>query len=489
METSKPLPAAPDAGALQEMLNKLELDLAREVVGVGLKKKEGSSEGINFALVLPVSAATKKLPRLTVVAVPKAAQTDQAEFKGFIAPLLQNAELLDRTIVLLGEKDTQVVVVRDLPTMSPPPSDGILRGDGTWPWTARIDGEDIVVDGAKTTAFGGDDDPQDSGETASGVRTKGNPGLEGCSLPMRYSGQNEKVRAALGGSPIPRMPFGLLRSGAPNPNGIKVRVTDPVSNVTIEVPVIDVGPAKRTGHPLDLTVAAARKFQPSASARNFSMKLNFRILKGARFVAPDEAAATIAAAAGPAAGFAARLAASAQNEFALVRQTDETAPPLRQRIETYWTDLGLDFPGVGEAWSAVFVSWNVLKAGAKREHFSFSARHSTFVHAAINGTNAQPAFVGRKVGEYGPKVGDIIQNNRNRNKFGFEFAKKNAEYESHSAIVVEVGVAPGGERFAITIGGNERDSVRRRRIDLDSAGKISLSAPDFYICVLENKMA
>ena len=54
---------------------------------------------------------------------------------------------------------------------------------------------------------------------------------------------------------------------------------------------------------------------------------------------------------------------------------------------------------------------------------------------------------------------------------------------------MEVGVAAGGQRFAITIGGNENDSVRRRRIDLDSAGKIVQPSADFYICVLENKMA
>jgi hypothetical protein len=256
--------------------------------------------------------------------------------------------------------------------------------------------------------------------------------------------------------------------------------------------VIDVGPAKKTGHPLDLTVAAARKFQASASARNFSMTLNFRILNGAQFVAPGEAMAIAgagAAAPGAAVGFAARLAASAQGEFALVRQTHETAPPLRQRIETYWKELGFDFPGVGEAWSAVFVSWNVLKAGATKQNFSFSPRHSQFVHDAITGANAQPAFAGRKISEYGPKVGDIIQNNRSGNSFGFDFAKSNTAYESHSAIVVEVGVASGGERFAITVGGNENDSVRRRRIDLDSTGKIIPPSPTFYISILENKMA
>ncbi|MFN2622377.1 MAG: DUF2272 domain-containing protein [Chthoniobacterales bacterium] len=308
---------------------------------------------------------------------------------------------------------------------------------------------------------------------------------------MRYSGQNEKLRAALGGSPIPKMPFGLLPDGSTNPGGARVRVTNPATNFSIEVPVIDVGPAKKTGNALDLTVAAARLFQPNASAKNFSMTLDFRILNGAQFVNPAEvpAATGAATAAGAAAGgFAARLAASAENELALVGQTHESAPPLRQRIETYWRDLGLDFPGVSTAWSAVFVSWNVKKAGATNANFSFSSRHSQFVHDAIVGKNAPAAFVGHPVDAYAPKVGDIIQNNRSGNTFAFDFARTHSEYESHSAIVVEVGAAMGGKRFAITIGGNEDDGVRRRRIDLDSNGKIVSSSPTHYICVLENKM-
>ena len=48
----------------------------------------------------------------------------------------------------------------------------ILRGDGTWPWSAWIDGADIVVLNAKTTAFGGANDEGDNGETASGLSTR-----------------------------------------------------------------------------------------------------------------------------------------------------------------------------------------------------------------------------------------------------------------------------------------------------------------------------
>ena len=89
----------------------------------------------------------------------------------------------------------------------------LLRGDGSWPWTATVDGDDILVQGL-ATAFGGDDDPQDDGSTASGFNTKGHAGLMACSLPMRDDNME-----ALRGSPIPRMPFGLNADGTRNPRG------------------------------------------------------------------------------------------------------------------------------------------------------------------------------------------------------------------------------------------------------------------------------
>lgn len=140
-----------------------------------------------------------------------------------------------------------------------------LTGDGTWPWQAEIEGGDIVVRGARATCFGGADDPQDSGETASGISTKKNPEIIGCALPMAYTGRNKKLRAALGGSPIPRLPWRTI-----------VRVT--ARGKTLDVPVIDLGPAKRTGNALDLTIEAARFFDPEATARSFEIRCDYRIL-------------------------------------------------------------------------------------------------------------------------------------------------------------------------------------------------------------------
>lgn len=156
------------------------------------------------------------------------------------------------------------------------PAGKTLEGDGTWPWTAEIVGDDIVVRGARATCFGGSDDPQDSGETASGISTKKNPSLAAVSLPMdgrQFPGAGAGTHKALDGSPIPKVPWKTA-----------VHVTS--GGLTHEFPVIDIGPAKKTGNALDLTIAAARLFKSSASARNFEMQCDFVIVGGAKFVVP-----------------------------------------------------------------------------------------------------------------------------------------------------------------------------------------------------------
>lgn len=139
-----------------------------------------------------------------------------------------------------------------------------LVGDGTWYFTALVEGDDIVVRGQTATWFGGDDDPGDNGETASGVVTRGNPSILGCALPMR--GFNS---AKTNGSPIPRLPWNT-----------QVRVFCHQTSQVITVPLIDLGPAKSTGHALDLTQAAFKALGVSKEAG--VMTADFRIIDGAK---------------------------------------------------------------------------------------------------------------------------------------------------------------------------------------------------------------
>lgn len=155
-----------------------------------------------------------------------------------------------------------------------------LHGDGSWPWFAQVDGADIVVRGAIATAFGGDSDRMDSGETASGYNTKGHPNLIAVSLPMNVPGIKE-----LRGSPIPRMPFGIHPDGSDNPDGAHVDVTFMDSGITVRnVPVCDLGPAKATGHALDCSVALARHADPRATANSFTARVDYKIAGAAKYV-------------------------------------------------------------------------------------------------------------------------------------------------------------------------------------------------------------
>ena len=133
-----------------------------------------------------------------------------------------------------------------------------LQGDSRFGFTAFVEGDDIVVRDARATWFGGANDPEDNGETASGISTIKRPNIQGCALPMNFG--------ACVGSPIPKVPWGT-----------KVEVTH--DGKTITVPVIDLGPSRGTGNAIDLTVAAFEEFAPRAKGK---IIVDYRILGGAR---------------------------------------------------------------------------------------------------------------------------------------------------------------------------------------------------------------
>src|SRR5947208_898142 len=133
-----------------------------------------------------------------------------------------------------------------------------------WPFTVEVVGTDLVVKDVLATAFGGADDPQDSGQTASGTSTKLHPYLLGCALPM-----NTPHVSVLRGSPIPHMPFGVDSHGKDRPDGAHVDIEFlPDGQTLVNIPVIDLGPGRQATkpgakpHAIDLTVAAAKKRDP-----------------------------------------------------------------------------------------------------------------------------------------------------------------------------------------------------------------------------------
>jgi hypothetical protein len=138
----------------------------------------------------------------------------------------------------------------------------VLTGTGMWGFVAMVDGNDIVVQGVKATWFGGANDPQDFGETASGINTKRRPDIEGCALPMNFG--------PCKGSPIPRIPWGT-----------KIEVKHLASGKTITVALIDLGPARGTSNAIDLTPAAFKQF---ASLSVGKVMVDYRIPNGAKYL-------------------------------------------------------------------------------------------------------------------------------------------------------------------------------------------------------------
>src|ERR1700736_213799 len=169
----------------------------------------------------------------------------------------------------------------------------VLKGDGTWPFEAVVDSDDIVVNDIVITCFGGwgdgnIDDPQDSGRTASHRNTK-TERIEGVAIPMdsaQFPGMENSDSAgyhALVGSPLPKIPWAT-----------QVQVTIGAKTFTPKDGIVDLGPGKRATknpnepHALDLTPIAAALFQPDKPlrtlARNFEERGSYRIIGGAQFV-------------------------------------------------------------------------------------------------------------------------------------------------------------------------------------------------------------
>jgi hypothetical protein len=191
--------------------------------------------------------------------------------------------------------------------------------------------------------------------------------------------------------------------------------------------------------------------------------------------------------ANPPSTFAKKLAGIAQDQHDKFHMIDEADPVLCSQIKKYWDDLKLGFKScVTVPWSAVFVSWCVKQAGATVAEFKFAAAHSIFVNEAIkNATNGTGVFQGFDIATQQPGVGDILQNNRGGSKHDFAFARTHTNYISHSAIIVEVGHDTDGG-FALTIGGNEGNSIRRTLLRLDAKGFIKQRAANPFICLIKD---
>lgn len=125
-------------------------------------------------------------------------------------------------------------------------------------------------------------------------------------------------------------------------------------------------------------------------------------------------------------------------------------------------------------WSAVFVSWVMLQAGAGAS-FPYANAHAKYIVWARENAKAQlqPLFAAYDVCDARsawPEPGDLICMNRRKNHFTLNTINENAV--SHCDIIVEVNRAEG---YIISIGGNVGQTVNKRLIRIDENGFIDTS--------------
>jgi hypothetical protein len=196
--------------------------------------------------------------------------------------------------------------------------------------------------------------------------------------------------------------------------------------------------------------------------------------------------------------FAQRLATVAIGEHQRFSGVLETDQRLRSRIyDTYLAQLKVADPNdplgwamssniSSWAWSATFVSWCFLDAGATGQEFDFSIRHAMYIKRAIADADAaRGVFRAHPIDDYAPDIGDVICGNRSRGRVTYDEARTLESYDSHGAIVVEL-IERAGKRYAITVGGNEGDSVRRTEVELTRSGHVRQRSVNPYICVIQN---
>lgn len=147
------------------------------------------------------------------------------------------------------------------------------------PWTAEIDGADLVVRDVIATCFGGEYDKGDNGQTESGIPNRTNPAFL-CALPIR------SIEAATRNSPLafkgPHIPWRTV---------VKVWRSSQDEETAIQCILADNGPdvSRFPTHALDLNPPAAQHFTPDVIIKTianlWSMKgMSYRIIGGAKYI-------------------------------------------------------------------------------------------------------------------------------------------------------------------------------------------------------------
>jgi hypothetical protein len=151
----------------------------------------------------------------------------------------------------------------------------------------------------------------------------------------------------------------------------------------------------------------------------------------------------------------------------------ETEPGFAERVRDYWRiGTGRKLGDVSRAgWSSAFIAWVVWKATDNRGP-QYRGGHSGNILAAIRNRRAgrlRARFVGYRVNEVRPRVGDLICNSLYR---AVSYSDPPNRFPSHCDVIV----ARTDDEIDV-IGGNLSNSVSKRTLELDGGGRVKLVQP------------
>jgi hypothetical protein len=152
----------------------------------------------------------------------------------------------------------------------------------------------------------------------------------------------------------------------------------------------------------------------------------------------------------------------------------EATPQGCKLAQRYWGIVGeavtcAEITQGSWAWSAVFISWVMRKAGLNERQFLTGNSHSMYVVDARDGTLPAPAFRIEPLPGM-PRPGDVICAGRGSDKYLASPASIGfGTTPMHCDIVIEVDPAA---RLVKAIGGNVQQSVSMELIELGESGMI-----------------
>lgn len=152
------------------------------------------------------------------------------------------------------------------------------------------------------------------------------------------------------------------------------------------------------------------------------------------------------------------------------------------RVAAYWRSVEEDWSGYDcdKPWSAAFISWLMLEAGASPESFAPSGLHADYLRLiARNGTEPAARFVLRDARLYSPRPGDLICATR----AGARIAAYD-DIPDGTPMHCDVVVFNEGGRLE-SIGGNVRNSVSKTMRQVGPDGLLPMTGDRPWAVVVE----